>query len=174
MSAGPSETSVLEHEVRVAASAETVFAYFTDPVRMVEWMGAEAMLDPRPGGIFRIVFRPPAGSVEFLGATYGGGIAEALGPEGVNPVMGEFVEVDPYRRIVFTWGFEKELFAMPPQSTHVEVTLTADGEGTILRLAHRRLPPAATAFHRDGWEHYLPRLATAAAGSEPGHDPWQV
>ena len=36
MAAGPSENdSVVEHEIRIAAAPETVFAYFTDPARMV-------------------------------------------------------------------------------------------------------------------------------------------
>jgi uncharacterized protein YndB with AHSA1/START domain len=87
-------------------------------------------------------------------------------------MSGEFVEVDPPRRIVFTWGWEKEFFATPPQSTVVEVSLTPDGSGTLLRLVHRRLHPGAVVFHRAGWEHYLPRLTQAASGRDPGIDPW--
>jgi hypothetical protein len=26
--------------------------------------------------------------------------------------------------------------------------------------------------HRTGWEHYLPRLALVAEGTNPGPDPW--
>jgi uncharacterized protein YndB with AHSA1/START domain len=174
MPARPTETSVVEHEIRVVARPETVFAFFTDPLKMVEWMGAHATLDPRPGGVCRIVFRPPDAVVDFLSAAYGAGRASPLGPYGVHTILGEFVEVKPCTRVVFTWGFETELFAMPPQSTVVEVTLTPDGEDTIVRLAHRRLPAAAAAFHRAGWEHYLPRLATASTGADPGPDPWQV
>jgi len=40
-------------EVRINARPETVFAFFTDPARMVQWKGASCMLDPRPGGIYR-------------------------------------------------------------------------------------------------------------------------
>jgi uncharacterized protein YndB with AHSA1/START domain len=146
----PRETSFVEHEVRVAARPETVFAYFTDPAKMVRWMGTEAMLDPRPGGVCRI------------------------NVVGVAPVLGEFVEVDPYTRIVFTWGWEEQWFGMPPQSTAVEVSFTPDGEGTIVRVAHRELPAAAVDFHRAGWEHYLGRLVVAGAGADPGADPWRV
>jgi uncharacterized protein YndB with AHSA1/START domain len=157
MPARPSETDeVIEHEVRVAASPETVFAYFTDPTRMVQWMGDEATLDPRPGGACRIVFQP----------------AQPLVERNEVAMSGEFVEVDPPRRIVFTWGFETEMFATPPQSTAVEISLTPDGEETVVRLVHRRLHPEAVAFHRTGWEHYLPRLATVAEGRDPGPDPW--
>jgi uncharacterized protein YndB with AHSA1/START domain len=150
VSALPSETdAVVEYEIRVAAPPETVFGYFTDPAKMVQWMGTEATLDPRPGGTCRI------------------------NPAGHAAMLGEFVEVDPPRRIVFTWGWETELFATPPQSTIVEVSFTRDGEDTVLRLAHRRLQPGAVAFHRAGWEHYLSRLAMLATGADPGEDPWR-
>jgi uncharacterized protein YndB with AHSA1/START domain len=175
--AQPRATSVLEHEVRIEARPETVFAYFTDPARMVQWMGAEATLDPRPGGVFRITFEPPEAVVEYMRNAFGlegEGPRRGAGNGGQNVVLGEFVEVDPYRRIVFTWGFERELFAMPPQSTTVEVSFTPEGKSTLVRLAHRRLPVAANGFHRAGWEHYLPRLVVAAGGGDPGPDPWQV
>jgi uncharacterized protein YndB with AHSA1/START domain len=110
----PRETGVVEYEVRIAARPETVFAYFTDPIKMVQWMGAEATLDPRPGGVCRI----------------------ASSDSGV--MMGEFVEVDPYQRIVLTWGWEQKLLAKPSQSTLVEVSFIPDGEDTILQLAQRR------------------------------------
>src|SRR2546430_10080886 len=135
--------AVVEHELRVAATPETVFAYFTDPARMVQWMGTEATLDPRPGGVCRV------------------------NPTGANVMLGEFVEVDPPRRIVFTWGWQTEIFEMPPQSTVVEVSLTPDGEGTLLHLAHRRLRPGAAAFHRIGWKHYLERLPAVGPRGHP-------
>ena len=173
MPATPAGTSAVEHEVRVAARPETVFAYFTDPGRLVRWMGSEATLDPRPGGVFRMVFRPTPEVVQYLAST--GGLDQAQPPRfAENAVLGEFVEVDPHSRIVFTWGYERELFAMPPQSSSVEVSLTADGDDTVVRLVHRRLPDDSTAFHRAGWDHYLPRLAIAAAGEDPGPDPLEA
>jgi uncharacterized protein YndB with AHSA1/START domain len=151
MPAPPSETErVLEYETRIAARPETVFQFFTDPARMVQWMGTDATLDPRPGGVCRI------------------------NPTGRAVMSGEFLEVDPPRRLVFTWGWETELFATPPQSTLVEVSLAYEGDETVVRLVHRRLQPGALAFHRAGWEHYLPRLTTAAAGGELQADPWRA
>jgi uncharacterized protein YndB with AHSA1/START domain len=172
----PAETSVVEHEIRVAARPETVFAYFTDPMKMVQWMGADATLDPRPGGVCRIAFQPSRASAEVTSAALGAGpeTAERIERNPAGVMLGEFVEVDPSRRIALTWGWEQELLATPPQSTSVEVSFIPDGEDTIVRLAHRRLPAASVAFHRTGWQHYLARLATAAAGGDPGHDPWQV
>ena len=150
MAAGPSETDiVIEHQIRIAAAPETVFAYFTDPAKMVQWMGTEATLDPRPGGVCRI------------------------NPSGQGAVLGQFVEVDPPRRVVFTWGWESEMFATPPQSTLVEVSLMPDGEGTIVQLTHRRLHARAVALHRAGWEHYLARLALVASGGDAGVDAWR-
>ena len=151
MPAPPGETErVLEYETRIAASPETVFQFFTDPAKMVQWMGTDATLDPRPGGVCRI------------------------SPTGHAVMSGEFLEVDPPRRLTFTWGWETELFATPPQSTLVEVSLTPEGNETLLRLVHRRLRPGAVAFHRAGWEHYLPRLAAAASGHELPADPWRA
>jgi uncharacterized protein YndB with AHSA1/START domain len=148
--APPNETDdVVEYEQRVSASPETVFQYFTDPARMVEWMGTDATLDPRPGGVCRI------------------------NPTGHAVMSGQFLEVDPPHRLVFTWGWETKLHATPPQSTVVEVSLTPEGDETIVRLVHRSLQPGAVAFHRAGWAHYLPRLAKVASGNEPAPDPWR-
>ena len=145
----PGEASLAQHEVRIAARPETVFGYFTDPAKLVRWMGDHATLDPRPGGVCRIDIN---GSV----------------------MLGTFLEVEPYRRIVLTWGWELQLFSVPPQSTEVEIDLTPAGEETIVRITHRELPNgAAAAFHQAGWEHYLLRLTTASTGGDPGPDPWR-
>ncbi len=170
MAATPNETSVVEHEVRVAARPETVFSYFTDPAKVVRWMGADATLDPRPGGICRIAFQPNQAAVELLVAASGGTRSDL---SGTGVMSGEFVDVDPHSRIAITWGWEDERFAVPPQSTAVEVSFTADGDETIVHLAHRRLPTNAAPFHQAGWQHYLNRLVIAAAGEEPGPDPWE-
>ena len=78
----PGATEPLRNELRIAAPPEVVFPYFTDPARMVEWMGVAALLDPRPGGTFRVE------------------------PNGRDVVLGEYLEVEPPRRVVFTWGFD--------------------------------------------------------------------
>jgi uncharacterized protein YndB with AHSA1/START domain len=146
----PSATEPLRHEVVIAAPPEVVFPYLTDPRRMVEWMGVAAMLDPRPGGTFRV---------------------EA---NGRDVVLGEYVEVEPPRRVVFTWGFEGAERVVAAGASRVEVTLERDGDGTRLVLLHHGLADAPRAAHAEGWEHYLERLVAAAAGEAPGPDPWIV
>jgi uncharacterized protein YndB with AHSA1/START domain len=146
-----SETSVVEREIRVEAAPEAVFEFFTDPERMVQWMGSAATLDPRPGGVFG--FNTMA---DFF-------------------IAGEYVAVEPYRRIVFTWGYgafpDDQTNPLPPGSSTVEVVLVPDGEATIVNLTHR-IPADLADFHAMGWEHYLARLMIAATGSDPGPDPF--
>lgn len=141
--------AAVEVETRIAASPEIVFEFLTDPDKMIQWMGRAADLDPRPGGRFRCDIN------------------------GRDVASGEYVELDPPRRAVFTWGWEAADSLTAPGSSTVEVVLEADGDGTRLRLAHRDLPSAEVAEkHRLGWQHYADRLATAAAGGDPGADPW--
>lgn len=132
------DARTIEREIRIAARPGTVFAYFTDPLRMVRWMGHKVDLDPRPGGVLRIDYN------------------------GADVARGVFVEVDPPRRIVFTWGWDMPGDPVPPGASTVEVTLTPDGDGTIVRLLHHGLPSAAVDGHREGWDHFLPTLRGAA------------
>lgn len=147
MPAARDETEVVEHEVFVEAPPDVVFGYFTDPSRLTRWMGTEATLDPRPGGVCRVAF------------------------EDVAAMRGSYQEVVPYTRVAFTWGWETRASRLAPGETLVEVSLDPEGDGTRVRLTHTRLPAAAVEFHRDGWTHYLGRLTTAAAGGDPGPDP---
>jgi uncharacterized protein YndB with AHSA1/START domain len=147
--ARPEAEAVVEVEVRIDAAPETVFEFFTDPEKMVQWMGRAHELDPRPGGVFRCDIN------------------------GQDVASGEYVEVDRPRRLVFTWGWEAEDSTTQPGASTVEVTLEWDGEGTRVRLVHRDLATEESrAAHRHGWDHYVGRLALAAAGGEPGADPW--
>jgi uncharacterized protein YndB with AHSA1/START domain len=77
--------NVLEVSVHIAADPQTVFAYFTDPARYIRWMGTDAKIAPEPGGVYRVFMRA--------------GVETA----------GHFVEVDPPRRLVFTWRAEPSI-----------------------------------------------------------------
>jgi hypothetical protein len=62
---------------------------------------------------------------------------------------------------------------VPPGSSTIEIELQSDGAGTILSFVHRDFPDAAAGErHGHGWDHYLGRLQVAAAGGDPGVDPW--
>jgi uncharacterized protein YndB with AHSA1/START domain len=143
----------VERVVEIAASPESVWSYLVDPVRALRWWGRTISFDLRPGGALRV--EVTIGSV----------------------ASGAFVEINPPRRLVYTFGWElggagPEL--VPPGSSTVEIDLLPAGDGTRLRLVHRGLPVAHVAdAHAEGWDHYLPRLAIAAADGEPGPDPWQ-
>ena len=138
---------VVEVSVYIAAQPETVFPYFTDPGRYIQWMGADATLEPVPGGCYRILMR-----------------------DGVE-TAGEFVEVDPPHRLVFTWGWTHD-HAVPPGSTRVVVTLRAERGGTRVVLRHYGLPDDdQREHHRKGWLLYLDRLGLRARGGDPGPDP---
>ena len=142
------EDLVVERDVRVEAPAETVFKFFVDPDQMIRWMGVDATLDPQPGGIYRV------------------------NVTGTDVARGEFVEVVPNERVVFTWGWEDESNPVRPGSSTVEVTLEPDGLATIVRLRHFGLPGGPDDRHGEGWDHYLARLATAGVGRDAGSDPW--
>lgn len=141
------EGLLAERTVRINASPQTVFRFFVDPEKMLMWKGVQAELDPRPGGIFRVEVTPGWHAV------------------------GEFTEVDPPHSVAFTWGWEGGPLA--PGSTLVRVTLEPDGDATILTLVHSGLPDEESMHsHADGWQHFLARLEIAAAGGDPGPDPW--
>lgn len=144
MTAGTPDRIVLER--RVAAPIGTVFRFLTEGELWARWQGASAELEPRPGGRFRMTMRT-------------GQIAE-----------GTFLEVEPERRIVFTWGW-KGHDLVPPGSSTVEIDLVPDGDGTLLRLTHRGLPTVEELdLHAAGWRHYLARLGVVAGGGDPGVD----
>lgn len=138
---------VLEVSVHIDAAPETVFPFFTDPARYVQWMGTTARINPTPGGEYRVHIR---GGVE---------------------TVGEFVEIKPPKRLVFTWGWTNDP-AVPPGSARVEVTLEPERGGTRVVLRHHGLPSAEQInHHRHGWQQYLERLALRASGTDPGPDP---
>jgi uncharacterized protein YndB with AHSA1/START domain len=72
-------------------------------------------------------------------------------------VRGEYVEIDPPRRVVFTWGVPGK-DSLPPGSTTVEVVLTPDGPDTIVELFHHGLPVEERDSHLEGWTTMLGRL----------------
>ena len=130
-------TGAIEITQRIEAPPEIVFAYLTDSQRFVRWMGVGAVLDPRPGGRYRIDV------------------------DGEHIVSGEYQEVDPPRRLVMSWGWEGHP-TVPPGSSTVEITLTPERGATVLRLRHLGLPDEGERrLHTAGWTQYMSQLAVA-------------
>jgi uncharacterized protein YndB with AHSA1/START domain len=134
-------------EIEIRAPAAAVYEMFTDPEKLVRWIGIRALLEPRPGGSFRFELLPG----EFC--------------------SGRYVELVPGRRVVFTWGWESGAMSVEPGSTTVEVDLDEHDGVTRLRLTHRGLDAALRPLHDEGWGKYLARIAAVAEGRSPGPDP---
>ncbi|CAM5405059.1 SRPBCC family protein [Streptomyces aurantiogriseus] len=144
-----STTDAVTVERRIAARPETVFSFFTDRDRWLSWMGRDGEFSFEPGGHYRTNVNRD------------------------NVAEGRFIEIDPPKRLVFTWGWAEGEMPLPAGSTTVEITLEPVDGGTLLRLVHRGLPtPQACAAHKEGWAHYMDRLATVAADGDPGPDVW--
>ena len=142
------EGDAVVHELVLPVPAEQAFDMFTDPERLVRWIGISADLEARPGGRFRFEVVP-------------GQFCE-----------GRFVVVERPGRLVFTWGWTDPGFGLPPGSSRVEVTLTPEGaRRTRLRLVHDGLPGDLGLLHEDGWSRFLARLAAVTAGRDPGAYP---
>ena len=126
---------------RFNAPLEKVFSAWTEAEKMKHWMGPGEVFakhiesDARVGGRFRIVMQAPSGE-EF-------------------DVSGEFREVIPNRRLVYTWHGT----LTPDQDTLVTVTFAADGSGTLLTLTHEQFPDDAVRdAHTGGWGGALDKL----------------
>jgi uncharacterized protein YndB with AHSA1/START domain len=131
--------------VHISAPPERVYEYFTRADAIVQWMGEFALLDPEPGGQF---------TINIQGA----------------PVRGRFLELDPPRRLLISWGYAGS-DQLPPGASAVEIRLTEQHDGTRVELEHRNLPAEQEPAHTTGWTHYLARLAIAASGANAGPDP---
>jgi len=136
----------LVREIMIDATPETIWPFLTDPAKHVEWDGTVAEIDPRPGGVYRVLV---AGQFQSAG---------------------EYLEVVPMTKVVFTFGWEQDGHPISAGSTTVEITLHPEGGKTRARLVHRGLPDDAVEAHAGGWAHYLERLAVRASGGDPGPD----
>jgi uncharacterized protein YndB with AHSA1/START domain len=137
------DRTVVEQSLHIDARPETVWRYWTDPDRLCDWWGAAAEVDPQPGG--RCVVEMENGGT----------------------MRGEYLEVVPHERIVLAFGWDPGDGApdIAPGSTRVEITLTPDGDGTLLELRHSGLPTAVRDMHDAGWSHFLPLLASAVTAA---------
>jgi len=121
---------------------EKVWHAWTDPRALAHWWGpgavdsvTSAAMDVRVGGRYRIAF---------------------LAPDGVeHEAHGEYLEVVPNRRLVFTWARR----GMPEIASRVSIELKAVSGGTELFFVHAQFPDvAARDDHEVGWLPTLVKL----------------
>jgi uncharacterized protein YndB with AHSA1/START domain len=142
------EPFVVRREMHIAAPRSTVFAFLTDPEKIVSWIGAEATTEAHPGGLYLVK-----------------GVRDRT-----NVARGTFREVVPVHRLAYSFGWDGRE-EVPPGSSLIEIDLIDQDNGTLLRMTHSGLPNATQCANHDrGWAHYLSRLAVAAAGGDPGMD----
>jgi len=132
-------------EMTIDASAETIFAALTDPKKLSAWWGDDQMyradkwtVDLRVGGKWR---------------AEGGRTGQ---PSGLL-VEGEFLEIDPPKRLAYTW---KPTWVEAPV-TVVRYVLTPTANGTHLILTHTGFGGNEKALEaHQGWAQVLGWLKT--------------
>jgi uncharacterized protein YndB with AHSA1/START domain len=139
----------LSKQIFIECSPETLFSFFIEPDKLVRWIGRNVLLEPSVGGKYRIDIN------------------------GIDIASGEFKEIDPYNKVVWTWGWHNSDI-LPPGSSTVEFILTPQDNGTLLELHHYNLPSEKVTSNSNGWNHYMDRLHSLAEGKDPGLDPWSI
>ena len=86
---------LVDKTIQVNAPADLLYELLTDAEHLVRWMAATAEVDAQVGGTIRW--------------THANG----------DTCAGQFVELVPARRIVFTYGWERPDVEIPPGSTTV-------------------------------------------------------
>ena len=86
---------VVRRETQIAAPPATVFAFLTDPQKILSWMGAEVDTDAHPGGLYLV--------------------KDVAGRPG-RTARGQFREVVPVHRLAYSFGWEGDE-AVPPGSS---------------------------------------------------------
>ena len=145
-----------EHDLVIertfAAAQARVFEAWTSPEVLRRWWGAgpdwtspAVEIDLRPGGRYRLSMQDPSGVVRSVG--------------------GEYLEVDPPRRLVYTWAWESH-GAENDAATLVTVEFSEVSPGeTAVTLTHTGFADGERRdLHREGWELCIANLATRVLG----------
>ena len=126
----------------VEAPPQRVFEAWTEEEHRLRWACPEgavlesAASELRVGGRHRLVMK----------------VGDAT-----HTAFGEYREIDPPHRLVYTWDWEEEDQRMGP--TVVTVEFVAVDGGTEVRLSHSGFPDGESAEgHAEGWESCLSRL----------------
>jgi uncharacterized protein YndB with AHSA1/START domain len=139
---------IVRIEDRYDTTIDDLWEALTDPGRLARWYG-QVDGDLRPGGEFRTYIA--ADDIE------GTGHVEAC---------------EPPRRLLLTTRETEESYqrgqGVPPYDEAIEVTLTSDGEQTILVIEVRGMPLDKIAFYGAGWQIHAEHLGAYLAGREYG------
>jgi uncharacterized protein (TIGR03086 family) len=139
----------IEKSVLVPLDPDETFALLTDPERLRRWQAVSARMDLRAGGAYRWTVVPGANA------------------------SGTFVEIEPGKRLVYTWGWEGD-DALPPGASTITVTLEPTDGGTTVRLVHEGLTAEQEESHSSGWDHFMERLEAVGRDGDVVLDPWMV
>ncbi len=124
------------------AERTRVFSALTDPAKMAEWFYGMETGQARVTSDFRV------------GGKYS---IEMFNPEQRCVPSGEYLEIVPPEKLVFTWS-EKGLVT----NSKVTIELFEKGSQTELVLTHE-LPPDVIEPHRHGWLNCLDHLEALLA-----------
>lgn len=147
------EHATIERTLHIDASPEVVFSVISDPAHVREWWADEAeFASGEPGWL-------------------GFGDLEAGGKR----VRFQVADAVPPRLFSFRWTHEEGVEPGPGNSNLVVFELEPAGDGTLLTFTEsgfreRGWTEAKArdihADHRNGWDHFLGRLAEYAPGVE--------
>lgn len=135
----------IDQSVFIPVSPDVAFGLITEPERLRRWQTVAARVDLRVGGDYRWTITPG------------------------HSAAGTFTEVEPGKRIVFTWGWEGQ---DDSTGSTVAITLEAVEGGTTVRLVHEGLSDESAVGHTEGWIHFLGRLEALATTGDAGADDW--
>lgn len=146
----------MRREVRIEkvleAPRDAVFRAWTTPEGLRRWWGPGdyttplAEVDLRPGGTYHLVMEPPDGAQLHVGGTYR--------------------EVDPPRRLVYTWQWTSGV--PDPRESVVTVEFEDLGSRTRVTLVHDGFDEAAPVEpYESGWQSGFDKLTAFVA--EPNH-----
>jgi len=144
MTTKTSEKTSLEIKRFINAPRARVYAAWTDPAQFKQWWG--------PEGVQTRNFTSDA----CVGGKYRWDLLNQEGEE--MTVFGEYRELVPGKKIVFTWQWDDDE-AWKNVSSVVTVELVDRDGGTELRLIHEKLPSEESRDrHNEGWTSVLDKL----------------
>jgi glutathione S-transferase len=144
MTTKTADKALLEVKRFIKAPRERVYQAWTDPAKLKEWWGPEGV-------------RTRSLSVApHVGCKYRWDLVNQKGEE--MSVFGEYRELVPEKRIVFTWQWDDDE-VWQNRTSIVTIELSDRDGGTEVRLRHEQLPSEESRDrHNQGWNSVLDRL----------------